>query len=447
MTWTYGLMELAATAIEGVTILCAVTHISCERYFGRRNKSLILLLAFIYTVVITALNSFSAFSFVTIGIAVTLVVGSSYFTSKGSLLLRSTAAVISILIVSAVDYICLFIFCMITEAPVTGTNSFLALINPSPLRCLYLAVNKGICILLLVLLWRFLPKLQKLPRKQKVLLLCTSLSVYAVMTALVALIMVKSLLAMQNAIMFSCIFSCLCVFAVVALLLINGNYQEEKQRAELLRGTNQLIAQNYQELYENRKEIARRIHDFNHHIKALEVLASQEQAEKTAQYTRSLLKTSYGEKNFCKSGNEIIDAVINCKAAEAEALSVSFQYSVDLPRPIEIDPVDVCAILSNQIDNAFEASQQVLDCTKRNVSVKIWVKNDSTLFFRVENYVDADPLISNPNLHTTKANAHELHGLGLQNIADTAKKYGGALRNSYQDHYFVSTVFVCLNPF
>ena len=305
MTWAYGLMELAATAIEGVTILCAVTHISCERYFGRRHKSLILLLAFIYTVIITAMNSFSAFSFVTIGIAVTLIVWSSYFTSKGSLLLRSTSAVISILIVSAVDYICLFIFCMITESPVTDTNSFLALINPSPLRCLYLAVNKGICILLLVLLWRFLPKLQKLPRKQKVLLLCTSLSVYAVMTALIALIMAKSLLAMQNAIMFSCIFSCLCVFAVIALLLINGDYQEEKQRAELLRTTNQLIAQNYQELYENRKEIARRIHDFNHHIKALEVLASQEHAEKTAQYTRALLKTSYKEKRFCKSGNDI----------------------------------------------------------------------------------------------------------------------------------------------
>lgn len=245
----------------------------------------------------------------------------------------------------------------------------------------------------------------------------------------------------------SCFFSCLCVFAVIALLLINDNYQEEKQKAELLRSTNQLIALNYQELYANRKEIARRIHDFNHHIKALEVLASQEHADKTAQYTHSLLKTSYAEKHFCKSGNNIIDAVINCKAAEAETLSIPFQYSVELPHPIEIDQVDICAILSNQIDNAFEASQQLSDTTKRNVSVKIWVKNDNTLFFRVENYVDADPLISNPNLQTTKADSQELHGLGLQNIADTAKKYGGALRSSYQDHYFVSTVFVCLNPF
>jgi hypothetical protein len=447
MTWIYNLMEILATVCEGAVMLCAVTHISCERYLGRKHKLFISLFSFIYTVAITALNIFSDFSFLTIGVAFVFMLLSSRFISEGTWLLRSTATVISFLVVNAVDYICLFIFCMVTESPVTDTYSFRVLLSPSPLRCLYLAVDKGVITILLVLFWHFLPKIQKIARKQTVWLLCASLAVYIAMSALIGLIMGQSLLAMQNAIMFSCIFSCLCVFAVIALLLINGDYQEEKQRAELLRTTNQLIAQNYQELYENRKEIARRIHDFNHHIKALEVLASQEQAEKTAQYTRSLLKTSYAEKNFCKSGNDIIDAVINCKAAEAEVLSVPFQYSVDLPRPIEIDPVDVCAILSNQIDNAFEASQHILDGTKRDISVKIWVKSDSTLFFRVENYVDADPLISNPNLHTTKANAHELHGLGLQNIADTAKKYGGALRSFYQDHYFVSTVFVCLNPF
>lgn len=447
MMWAYDLMELAATVCEGAVILCAVTHISCELHHGQKHKALICMFTIIYTAIIAILNSVQAFSFVTIGIGFTFIVLSSRFVSKESWLLRSTATVISVLVVNSVDYICLFIFCMITESPVTDTYSFQALLNPCPLRTLYLAVNKGVDILLLVLLWHFLPSLQKLRYKQRLLLFCTSLSVYAVMTALIALIMSQPLLAMQNAIMFSCIFSCLCIFAVIALLLINGNYQDEKQRAELLRNTNQLIAQNYQALYENRKEIARRIHDFNHHIKALEVLASQEHAEKTVQYTRSLLKTSYAEKNFCKSGNNIIDAIINCKAAEAEDLSIPFQYSMDISQPIEIDPVDICAVLSNQIDNAFEASQRVHNSAKRNVSVKIWVKNDSTLFFRVENYVDIDPLVSNPNLHTTKADSQELHGLGLQNIADTAKKYGGALHSFYQDHYFVSTVFVCLSSF
>lgn len=143
----------------------------------------------------------------------------------------------------------------------------------------------------------------------------------------------------------------------------------------------------------------------------------------------------------------MIDAVINCKAAEAEALSIPFEYLVELSQPIEMDPVAICAILSNQIDNAFEASQQVPDPVKRDVKVRIWIKNDNTLFFRVKKYVDTDPLVSNPNLLRAKADSQELHGIGLRNIADTAEKYGGALRSSCQDHFFVSSVFLCLNTF
>lgn len=232
MTWAYGFMELMATVCEGTVMLCAVTHISDERYYGRKHKALILLLVSLYTVIITILNSIQAFSFITIGIGFVFIAVSSRFVSKSSRLLRSTATAVSVLVVNAVDYICLFIFCMITESPVTDTLSFQALLSPSPLRSLYLVVNKGIDILLLAIFWRFLPTLQKLHKKQRLLLFCTSLSVYVIMTELIALIMGQSLLAMQNAIMFSCIFSCLCVFAVIALLLINGNYQEEKQRSE-----------------------------------------------------------------------------------------------------------------------------------------------------------------------------------------------------------------------
>ena len=160
MTWAYDLMELAATVCEGAVMLCAVTHISCERYHGQKHKVLIYMFTIIYTAIIAILNSVQGFSFVTIGIGFTFIVLSSRFVSKESWLLRSTATVISVLVVNAVDYICLFIFCMITESPVTDTYSFQALLSPCPLRALYLAVNKGVDILLLVLLWHFLPSLQ-----------------------------------------------------------------------------------------------------------------------------------------------------------------------------------------------------------------------------------------------------------------------------------------------
>ncbi len=403
---TYILWELLATFFESGVVMSSVTRITGERY----SKKAKWLSTFLYTILCTAViaffNSVSAFSFITMCIAFAMVVFLTHFTAKGSFLLRCTASVISYLFVIAIDYIWLFLFCMITEPPVTDTYSFRALLNPSPLRCLYLAIDKSTDILLLVLLWRFLPKLQKISRKQTVVLLFVGLSVYTVISALIALIMKQSMLTMQSAIMLSCIFSCLCVFAVIALLLINSDYQAQKQKAELLRATNKLIDDNYQQIYANQRKIAKQIHDFNHHIRTLEVLADREKAEETVRYTRSLLKTSYTEKTFCKCGNNIIDAVINCKAAEAETLSIPFQYTVDLSQPVEIDPVDICSILSNQIENALDASRQVLDTAKRAVNVNIWIKNNNTLFFRVTNYVDTNPLDTNPDLLTTKTDAH-----------------------------------------
>ena len=114
---------------------------------------------------------------------------------------------------------------------------------------------------------------------------------------------------------------------------------------------------------------------------------------------------------------------------------------------MEVDPIDICAILSNQIENAFDASKKIAVTDRRSVSVDIWSKNEKTVFFRVANYVDEDPFDENPGLQSTKVDTSALHGLGLKNISDTAARYGGAVSNTYQDHCFISTVFLSLNTF
>ena len=68
---------------------------------------------------------------------------------------------------------------------------------------------------------------------------------------------------------------------------------------------------------------------------------------------------------------------------DAKAYQVNFHYSVEFDPAFVIDPVDLCAILSNQIDNALEACQQLPEGTKRSIDVKIWSQNDQILFLQV----------------------------------------------------------------
>lgn len=148
------------------------------------------------------------------------------------------------------------------------------------------------------------------------------------------------------------------------------------------------------------------MHDFNHHMGVLRDLSRQHGDGEIYGYVDSLLKTHYKELPMCKTGNNILNAIINCKTGEAAEHDIRFFYSIEAEVPPSLPPADLCSILANQIDNA------------------------------------ANLLVKNPQLKSTKPGLSPIHGLGIKSIKDTAERYGGALENSYQDGRFYSTVFL-----
>lgn len=59
------------------------------------------------------------------------------------------------------------------------------------------------------------------------------------------------------------------------------------------------------------------------------------------------------------------------------------------------------------------------------------------------NPVAANPFLDNENLASTKTDSNVIHGLGLKNIQDIAKKYNGSLHCEYANGRFISTVLLC----
>ena len=78
------------------------------------------------------------------------------------------------------------------------------------------------------------------------------------------------------------------------------------------------MEQNYQMLHEDMKENAKRLHDFHHHLKAILGLAEAAQNGEIQKYVGDLLSISYKEVHLCRCGNDVIDAILNCSAAEAK---------------------------------------------------------------------------------------------------------------------------------
>lgn len=213
----------------------------------------------------------------------------------------------------------------------------------------------------------------------------------------------------------------------------------------LLKATNQLLTDNYQQLHTYQQNHAKQIHDFNHHLTALKGLATRKKHEEISDYIDSLLSIAYQETALCHSGSDIIDAIINHKAAEAKNLGIIFDFAVPPLVRSNIDPVDICGVLANQIDNAFDACKQIPSPGLREVKVII-KQVENFMFFRVENTVEHDPFQNNSSLASTKKDVSTQHGLGLKNIGDIANKYSGFLRNEFRDGRFISVVSLCYEP-
>ena len=128
--------------------------------------------------------------------------------------------------------------------------------------------------------------------------------------------------------------------------------------------------------------------------------------------------------------------------SEAEQLHIKFDYQVNFSLKTDIKPVDICAILANQIDNAFDACALIEDKAEREVQAHVWQESGNIAMFQVKNRVIRDPFENNQNLRSTKTDNSRPHGLGIKSIQDTAKKYNGMLQNTYQDGVFISTAFL-----
>lgn len=187
------------------------------------------------------------------------------------------------------------------------------------------------------------------------------------------------------------------------------------------------------------------LHDFKHHLAVLRELNTEEKPQELARYLDTLLQTSHKHTACAHTGNDMIDAILNCKAAETEQLKINFKFTTNLLTAVSIFPTDLCGVLANQLDNAFEACATIEEESKRDVQVEI-KQVQEMLFFKVRNTVAEDPFRNNPQLKSTKADEANRHGFGLESIRLITEKYHGCLQTEFENGWFISSASLCERP-
>ncbi|NLZ34427.1 GHKL domain-containing protein [Clostridium isatidis] len=138
---------------------------------------------------------------------------------------------------------------------------------------------------------------------------------------------------------------------------------------------------------------------------------------------------------YCE--NELINAVLsfyNHKCSETG--NISLHIDVKIPKDLSCNDMEFSFILSNGLENAYNAASK--NDSKSTISVKILVDEMNHLLLTIKNPFKEKPSFVN-NLPTTSAPGH---GIGSQSIKYLTEKMGGRCQFTAENNLFVLRVII-----
>lgn len=208
-----------------------------------------------------------------------------------------------------------------------------------------------------------------------------------------------------------------------AIRKLNESIEREKEY-DIIQCQNEFLIKSMEEnkLVENEWRKIR--HDFNNHISCIDMLLQMENIEKARRYIQNLSEHFNSGELKVHIGNEVADAVINQKMLRAKSNGIHVEVDGTLSEGFNMKDIDLCALLSNGLDNAIEATCKVENQERRKINVNI-SSSPQFVWIKISNCVKED-IKAQGMLATTKQDTKR-HGIGMRSMQATVEKYRGKL--------------------
>ena len=213
----------------------------------------------------------------------------------------------------------------------------------------------------------------------------------------------------------------LCMLYWIVLLLaipVLARQQDLEQRAHF----SQMRRQYYRMVDQQQKEARKLKHDMRNHLTALSGL----QGKDRDQYLQELLDAPALNMKVTFCQNQTANVLLAAKAEQAQELGASLDIQADIPILPGIDPMDLCSLLGNALDNALEAVAKLPE-EQRRISFR--ARTQKGLFAaKIQNTCVPSPDHERAGrLPKTWKKDSINHGLGLSNMREIVERYGGQI--------------------
>ncbi len=160
-------------------------------------------------------------------------------------------------------------------------------------------------------------------------------------------------------------------------------------------------------------------HDMNNHMSVLQGLLTMQEYDDAKSYLSNITEELSVANSFIFTNNKVLSIILNNKISRAKQLGISFDTEL-LTTTTPFSDSDLCAVVSNIIENAIEASS---NHTNPYILFSM-KKSDGKLIIECENNYTVTPIFEHGNLITTKSDK-AYHGIGTKTIRSVVEDYHG----------------------
>lgn len=203
-------------------------------------------------------------------------------------------------------------------------------------------------------------------------------------------------------------------------------YQQEWMERELMHFTE----------YKRAEEETRRFrHDMINNLSCVEALLQEGKSEEAKRYVEELSGIVKALTPKVVTGDEMLDCIISSKWDTMKEAGIIFTVDGVLDRGLSWQPIDICTVFANALDNAMEACMYI-EGTRR---ISMTCKHTKNFYFielknSMREDMDIDALEG--DRFTTKKHK-EWHGYGMDNMKRILKKYDSNMEIQKEAGMFV----------
>lgn len=184
-------------------------------------------------------------------------------------------------------------------------------------------------------------------------------------------------------------------------------------------------------------------HDYHNHIQTMKAYLSMGKTEELEEYLNKLDADLSTVDTVIKTGNVMVDAILNSKISVAASKGIAVEAKAIVPKDLDtsITEVDVCLIVGNLMDNAIEACMKIGRESERFIRVYMDILKGQ-FYIYIMNAIGENPKKTGGTYISTKN--QEYHGFGLMRIDKVVDKYHGYLERQHEEGVFATEIMLPL---